>query len=130
MRSWTGPVPMETCPRCSEAHAEFLQRNFANERKHERELDRRRREALRIERERAEELCHQQFLAEQQWCAQREAAARAPRVLPHQLVAMPPHRRIAQAGPGGTLRAAAEMVSGLRVLPHVARDTMVGAMRE
>ena len=85
---------------------------------------------LQIERERAEELRQQQFLAEQQWRAQREAAARAHQVLPQRVVAMPTHRGIAQAGPGATLRAAAELVSGLRVLPDVARDTVVGAKRE
>ena len=69
-----------------------------------------------MECERAEELRYQQFLAEQQWMARREAAARA-HVLP-------------QAGPRGTLQAAVELVGGLRVLPDVVRDAVVGAMRE
>ena len=82
-----------------------------------------------MERERAEALRHQQFLAEQQWLAQREAAARA-QVFPQRACIVPLRQGIARAGPSGILHAAAELVSGLRVLPDMARDTVVGAMRE
>ena len=103
--------------------------NFAHERACERELDQRRRDALRYERERVEEMRRQQFLAEQQWRARAEAEARA-RQMQHQHAAIMPPGHLQRPRPDNTLSAAADLVSGLRVLPDVARDTVVGAMRE
>ena len=53
-------------PRCGEDHAEFLRRNFGGERRYERELEQRGREALTAEQQRAEETRRRQFLAEQE----------------------------------------------------------------
>ena len=75
----------------------------AHEREHERELDQQRREALRVERERAEALRHEEFLAEQQWLAQKEAEARA-QMFPQRAFAIPLRDGFARAGPSGTLQ--------------------------
>ena len=118
---------LKSCPRCSEAHARFLMQNFTHEWACEREFDQRRRDALRYERERVEEMRHQQFLTEQQWRTRAEAEARARQMkLQHQHAP----GRLQRPRPDNTLSAAADLVSDLRVLPDVARDTVVGAMRE
>ena len=47
---------LNSCPRCGEANAEFLRRNFGGERHYEQELEHRGREALVAEQQRAEEM--------------------------------------------------------------------------
>ena len=96
---------LRTCPRCSEAHAAFLRHNFVHEQEHERELDQRRRDALRLERERVEEMHLQQYLAEQEWRSRMAAAQQMQRH--HHPAAMQPRHELPQvayySGRGNTL---------------------------
>ena len=126
---------LNSCPRCGEAHAEFLRRNFGGERRYEQELEQRGREALVAEQQRAEEMSRRQFLAEQEWRAHMEAVERAQRVPPqHRVAVVPPgHAQVqmgAQAIPATTLETAAELVGGLRAIPAEGRKVVFRAMRE
>ena len=126
---------LNSCPRCGEAHAEFLRRNFSGERRYERELEQQGREALTEQQQRAEEMCRRQFLAEQEWRAHREALARAQQMPPqhHVAVVHPGHAQVqmgARATPATTLETAAELVEGLRAIPAEERGVVFRAMRE
>ena len=50
--------------------------------------------------------------------------------LQHQHAAIMPPGHLQRSRPDNTLAAAADLVSGLRIMPDVARNTVVGAMRE
>ena len=83
---------LKSCPRCGEAHAEFLRRNFGGERRYERELEQQGRDSLAVEQQRAEEMRRCLFLAEQEWRSRMEAGMRAQQV--------PPQNRVAAVPPG------------------------------
>ena len=123
------------CPRCGEAHAEFLRRNFGGERGYEQELERRSREALYFEQQRAEEMRRRQFIAEQEWRARMEAGARAQQAsLQNSVAGVPPRqaqlRGDARAVPAPTLYAAAELVGGLQAMPVEGQEIVIRAMHE
>ena len=126
---------LNSCPRCGEAHAEVLRRNFGGEGRYEQELERRGRVALCFEQQRAEEMRRRQFIAEQEWRARMEAGARAQQAsLQNSVAGVPPRqaqlRGDARAVPAPTLYAAAELVGGLQAMPVEGQEIVIRAMHE
>ena len=73
-----------------------VRRNFAHERVYERELEQQQREALRLERERAEEMRRRQLITEQEWRSQgwwqrQSAVAQQMRLQHHPAAILPRH---------------------------------------
>ena len=94
------------------------------------EIERRNREALRLEEERRAAIQREQLRAEQDWRARMQSRVQYQVVSINQLQVHPALTQQLQARPRDALAEAASLVEGLRSLPQTARDVVVRALED